>query len=242
MGAHFFFDIKDQIEEDDEKRLERLLRINEIKCENVLQSLGIISFKIDVDGIDFRLLASEFSQPSPQSIFMEDSEYANYRNVMDDPNFPLAPIVNALLPVLALHFNVSGSSLQLDDAFIISYNTQHADTTVRKHTDPSDITVNLCLQADNVQGSSILFYGKKPLSNLTTLPCSCSSSCSFDSTLCFDFTSPTKNSDDALFRVIPKQGFAMFHYGSHPHETLPLFSGQRTNCVLTFCCSKSQQQ
>jgi hypothetical protein len=84
--------------------------------------------------------------------------------------------------------------------------------------DPSDITVNMCLEkTDEVEGSQVLFHGTKKLEN---------SNVDDKSTI-----------DDPTSFLVPQQeGFATIHFGSHPHETLPLLrGGRRTNIILTYC-------
>ena len=54
--------------------------------------------------------------------------------------------------------------LQLDDAFCVHYNMNQADTTGAKHMDPSDITINMCLEKDsNTKGSYVMFHGTRKL-------------------------------------------------------------------------------
>ena len=203
--AHFFPEAASVT--DDEKT-----KVPLIRCPGQLHKRGVIFAA--VENVDRLQLAEEYSKPNPQSVFFEDGEYAQYRNVLEDPAFPLDKICACLGPALS-YFDRSLTDLDLDDAFVIHYNTNHQDTTVKIHTDPSDITVNLCLARESVQGSEILFYGRSELSG--SVPCEC-------------------NDDDKsdIFRVEPIPGSAMVHYGSHPHETLPLRAGQRTNCVITF--------
>merc|ERR1711862_234799 len=71
----------------------------------------------------------------------EDGEYAFYRNTKED-------------------------DVYLDDAFCIQYNMTQDDTTCAKHMDPSDITINMCLEKSNdVIGSEVVFYGTQKLVN-----------------------------------------------------------------------------
>jgi hypothetical protein len=54
--------------------------------------------------------------------------------------------------------------LRLDDAFCIHYNMNQIDTKGAKHVDPSDITINICLEkSSDCQGSYVRFYGTKQL-------------------------------------------------------------------------------
>jgi hypothetical protein len=155
--------------------------------------------------------ADELEQTSPTSLFAEDGEYAQYRNIRDDPDFPFARLLELLEPTLQTHFVDSIDELTLDDAFAIHYNEAHFNTTVAKHTDPSDITVNICLRrTDELEGSEVLFYGTKELRGV-----------------------PASVLSDESFLVEGLQGFATVHWGDHPHETMPLVRGRRTNVVMT---------
>lgn len=212
--AHFFTETASDAELKREARL--------VVCERALLVRGIAIAQ--VEGIDLDALAEEYAQASPQSVFFEDGEYAQYRNVVEDPDFPLAAIVACLEPVLASRFGRDPGSLALDDAFVIHYAMHHSDTTVKKHTDPSDITVNLCLdQSPDFRGSQIVFYGTRHLVGPIQLCSSGVGDC--------DCMRPV---DDAAFCVATRRHHAMVHFGAHPHETLPLEAGTRTNCVLTF--------
>jgi hypothetical protein len=95
---------------------------------------------------------------------------------------------------------------------------EQGDTTGAKHTDPSDITVNMCLlKSDDVLGSQVKFYGVEHLQNAVE---------EADSGI----SSPPKE-----FLVDQEAGYATIHWGHHPHETMPLRRGVRTNIVLTYC-------
>ena len=63
--------------------------------------------------------------------FHEDGEYAFYRNIRDEPDFPFARILNTLKPTLKKYFEIRNveEELRLDDAFCIHYNTDQYDTT-----------------------------------------------------------------------------------------------------------------
>ncbi len=121
--------------------------------------------------------------------------------------------------------------IRLDDAFCVHYNMNQADTTGAKHTDPSDITVNICLEAsDDFQGSQVLFYGTRPLL-LSPLQRQQQEE---EGDTPSSPTSPQEE-DDFQFLVDQIPGFATIHWGAHPHETLALKQGHRTNVVLTYC-------
>ena len=107
--------------------------------------------------------------------------------------------------------------LRLDDAFCVHYNTSQHDSGGAKHMDPSDITVNMCLEKTaDVVGSHVLFYGTQPLKN--------------------NDVEEKKEGDQFRYHVNQVEGIATIHWGHHPHETTPLLDGgRRTNVVLTYC-------
>ena len=111
--------------------------------------------------------------------------------------------------------------LRLDDAFCIQYNMSQDDTTCAKHMDPSDITVNICLEKTmDCVGSQVVFYGRQDLKNIDS-ECNCNDEELAD--------------ENFSFMVDQMEGYATIHWGHHPHMTLPLRNGRRTNIVLTYC-------
>ena len=164
--------------------------------------------------------AKELTQLTPMIMAAQgDSEYAFYRNIMEEPElgFPLHEIlVEEVQAALQTYFGVSKEELRLDDAFVVHYNADQGDTSGAKHMDPSDITINMCIEkSESVEGSEVKFYGGKTLAGVED----------------------NDNIDSNLeFRVPQEEGFATIHFGSHPHETLPLIKGgKRTNIILTYC-------
>jgi hypothetical protein len=166
--------------------------------------------------------ASELSQVTPMIMFGQgDSEYAFYRNIVEEPEleFPLdGALSEEVEEAFWKYFGVKRQEMRLDDAFCVHYNTDQSITSGSKHMDPSDITVNMCIEkTDDVEGSQVLFHGTKKLEN----------SNGDDKDIIDDPTS---------FIVPQEEGFATIHFGSHPHETLPLIKGgRRTNIILTYC-------
>ena len=176
--------------------------------------------------VDAKKWAKEFSQVTPLNISGEgDGEYAFYRNILEETHFPFDAILeegseigNAILR----HFDVVNlrDDIRLDDAFCVHYNMNQDDTSGAKHTDPSDITVNLCLEkADDTGGSHVLFYGRRNLNGARPF---------------------TRNAPER-FLVSQEPGFATIHWGDHPHETMPLLKGMRTNLVFTYCYTDSSR-
>jgi hypothetical protein len=173
-----------------------------------------------------RKWSSQLTQVTPMILASEgDGEYAFYRNILQEPEleFPLDLILKSEIGTAILnHFGLSSlDEIRLDDAFCISYNTSQSDTSGAKHTDPSEITVNMCIEkTDDVQGSQVLFYGTKRLENIETKN---------------ESSNSRSEQKDFRFLVTQEEAWCTIHYGSHPHETMPLESGQRTNIVLTYC-------
>ena len=132
--------------------------------------------------------------------------------------------------------------LQLDDAFCVHYNMDQEDTTGKKHIDPSDITINMCLQkSDETEGSYVLFYGMKKLLNVVDDVDNDKEKeeeevqNNIDDDADNDNDSDKKNRiHDNRFYVSQKPGYATIHFGDHTHETTALHHGSRTNIILTY--------
>lgn len=181
---------------------------------------------MDQDEISY--WAAELSKVTPQILTaVGDGESAFYRNILDEPDFPFESIVgegSKIGNAIMKHFDVANlNEIRLDDAFCVHYNTEQDDTSGARHMDPSDITVNMCLEnMEETEGSQVMFHGTKQLKNDTTT------------------TTARKNDEDDQdenfrFMVPQEAGFATIHWGSHSHETLPLHRGRRTNVILTYC-------
>jgi hypothetical protein len=184
----------------------------------ILLRHGVIRAAIP-ESVDTKKWAAEFSQVTPEIMAGEgDSEYAFYRNILEEPDFPFDAILgesSKIREAILQHFDISNTDeLRLDDAFCVHYNEEQDDTSGAKHIDPSDITINICLEkTDGAQGSHVLFYGTKQLRGASEN----------------DELSPER------FLVSQDPGYATIHWGNHPHETMALKSGKRTNIVMTFC-------
>ncbi len=185
-----------------------------IRDEQELLQCGVCKVPIrPFVALDF--WANELSRVTPMNMAAEDGEYAFYRNILDEPDFPFDAILESDIgKAIQRYFGVSSiDELRLDDAFCVHYNMEQDDTSGAKHTDPSDITVNMCLEkTDDVQGSEVLFHGTKSLQDAHASPVAVEK-----------------------FLVEQEPGFATIHWGAHPHETLALRSGKRTNVILTYC-------
>lgn len=200
-----------------------------IRDDKELLCCGVCRVRIP-NTIDTKKWAAELSQVTPLIAAIEDGEFAFYRNIMEESNFPFHVILQegsdigkALLRYFGLN---SLHKIYLDDAFCVHYNEDQYDTSGARHTDPSDITVNMCLEKmDDTQGSQVLFHGTKPLIKHEQ---------GHDA-----YTA----ADVDKFLVDQEPGFATIHWGAHPHETTPLKQGKRTNIILTYCyrdASKSE--
>jgi hypothetical protein len=204
--------------------------------------------------LDFAYWAAELSQVTPAILAAQgDNEYAFYRNILEDePDFPFDDILrkSQVREAMKRHFNVSISAaavappldeheeehhhnadddVRLDDAFCVHYNTSQDDSSGARHTDPCDITVNICLQAsDYMQGSQVLFHGIQTLSNVP--PWSPQPAVGVEQ-------QDAVSASDFSFLVPQIPGTATIHWGHHPHQTLPITAGSRTNVVMTYCYS-----
>jgi hypothetical protein len=190
-----------------------------------LASYGVLRVKLP-STLDCGKWARELSTVTPQIMAGEgDGEYAFYRNILDEPDFPFSTILTGsdIGNRIVQHFNITSlSEIRLDDAFCVHYNMTQDDTSGAKHVDPSDITVNMCLEkTDDVKDSHVLFYGTQALEGV-----------------------PQNGETEPSFQFMVEQvpGYATIHWGHHPHETMPMTGGgKRTNIVLTYCyCDSSR--
>lgn len=194
------------------------------KLDELLQ-LGIVSHipitSEEIDTPAWKKWAAELSIVSPIIMTAEgDGEYAFYRNILEEPDFPFDSILRnaSIKTALTQYFNIQNlTEIKLDDAFCIHYNMSQKDTSGAKHIDPSDITINLCLdKSDDCRGSQVLFYGTKTLHDI-------------------DDSFTRMSGPPEKFLVNQEMGFATMHWGDHPHETTTLEAGYRTNIILTYC-------
>jgi len=222
---------KQQTENDDQSKTHSFPTIRD---PEQLKKYGIVKAPISAD-FDRSKWAAELSQCTPMNLIAEgDDEYVFYRNILEEPGFPFQDILNSAIgDAISKYFTNDVKDIQkdlrLDDAFCIHYNTTQSDTTCGRHMDPSDITVNLCLESEDVVGSEVLFYGSQNL-------------CLVDNGANEEKKDGEENEqkvDDATsdfqFLVEQEAGFATIHFGGHAHETMPLKSGNRTNIVFTYC-------
>ena len=185
--------------------------------------LGVVFCKTEYaqpsSSLLLKSLVKDLTTISPMNETAEDNEYAFFKNIMDDPAFTciFGVIFRDCRAHLERYFVSNINTIELSDAFVVSYNEQHFDSTVKKHQDPSDITVNLCLErSDDLSGSEVKFYGTKRLKNVATT------------------TAPSSSPLSSTFVVGSRIGFCTIHFGAHPHEVTPLTKGRRTNVILTY--------
>jgi len=200
-----------------------LLSLPIISDEQELLKHGICVCPIPWSDTERHAFAKELSQCTPMNLTAEgDHAHAFYRNILDEPNMPFDSILSSDIgTTMARYFDVAslGTDIRLDDAFCIHYNMTQDDTSGAKHTDPSDITVNMCLETSpDIRGSYVLFHGTQPLMGIA----------------------PSRDHDTTMtnafqFLVEQRPGYATLHWGHHPHETTRLLQGHRTNIVLTYC-------
>jgi hypothetical protein len=50
-----------------------------------------------------------------------------------------------------------------------------------------------------------------------------------------------KDEESFSFLVQQEAGYATIHWGSHPHKTMALQRGKRTNIVITYCYKDSSR-
>ena len=253
---------------------------------------GICRVKLPVE-LDLKRWADELSQVTPMILGFEgDGEYAFYRNIAEEPEFPFdlillggidhessateeskSSVEQTILPLCGLseigrsvlrHFPILpkessklreeedwrtllSEELQLDDAFCVHYNMNQDDTTGKKHMDPSDITVNMCLhKSKDAKGSYVLFHGTKQLRNADPE----SAKGTGDDDFSYrklplrthdDDSRGAGGAEDDRFLVSQEPGYATIHFGDHPHETTSLRNGSRTNVILTYVYTDSNR-
>lgn len=207
-----------------------------VGTEEELLRYGVVSHvpivTDELDAATWQRCAAALSVVTPAIVSAEgDGEYAFYRNILEEPDFPFEALLHrtAIGAMILEYFDVKNlDEIRLDDAFCVHYNMTQSDTSGAKHVDPSDITVNLCIdKSDDCQGSQVLFHGVKPLHTLGHDEA--------EDRISLVTKAPCK------FLVNQEMGYATIHWGEHPHETTVLLAGYRTNIVLTYCYTDSSR-
>jgi len=133
----------------------------EVASDEELLKLGISRVRLPQD-VDWDKWAHLLSRPTLDCLAFEgDNEFALYRNIMDEADFPFNSISNSsIATALVQSFEIdSFDELRLDDAFCMHYSDNQQDTTGKRHRDPSDITVNMCLhKSTDCVGSLVVFH------------------------------------------------------------------------------------
>ena len=104
--------------------------------------------------------------------------------------------------------------------------------------DPSDITINICIEkSTNCCGSHVVFHGKQTLLNENKMVfIHKEKKNTTTTTLSIAGVGEDKEvSSSFTFPVVQEPMYASIHYGHHPHETTKLESGTRTNLIFTYC-------
>jgi hypothetical protein len=193
-----------------------------ITDDDELICYGVVRLPLP-DDLDAEYWAAELSQVTPAILTAQgDGEYAFYRNILEEPDFPLSLWEDCpgICAALERYFGVKTDDLRLDDAFCVHYDDGQDDSGGARHMDPSDLTLNLCLEkSSTVEESHVLFFGTQALANEG---------------------SPRDNTASSprprAFCVPQIPGTLSLHWGCHPHQTLPLKgTGCRTNIVMTLC-------
>jgi hypothetical protein len=126
----------------------------------------------------------------------------------------LTPIVNALFDF------GQPTKYTLYTAHAIVYNaTGEGEKALKCHVDDSDITINLTLHTENLNGNELRFLQTTPYGN----------------DLClrqFERMRVKQNTTSTLTSLTPKPGWCVLHRGNHPHETSLIQSGQRLALIL----------
>jgi hypothetical protein len=129
-----------------------------------------------------------------------------------------------LLPTLLPHirdlFNFGReTNYELYLAQVITYSPgPDGEKSLKLHVDDSDITVNIPLYVEDLEGSEVEFFGATAFGNhhcLTTLA-----------------KHQRKISAVDNFKIVPRQGLCILHRGSHPHQTHPIRAGTRKTLIL----------
>jgi hypothetical protein len=112
------------------------------------------------------------------------------------------------------------STLAIHSAHAIAYGTESTrEQKLKLHVDDSLFTVNVCLGKEGFQGSEIFFTGAKMLA--------------FREGAQLQRRLP-RGTEASEIRVMPVPGRVLLHLGSHPHRTVKISSGERTNWVLWY--------
>lgn len=106
------------------------------------------------------------------------------------------------------------------NAYAIYYNaTGEGEKSLNTHVDDSDITVNITLMKENLDGCEVYF---------TDAP-------DYGNAYCIKNFSKMKQKlqkGSSSYSIKPEVGTCMLHYGNHPHMTSQIQSGKRVSLIL----------
>ena len=137
-----------------------------------------------------------------------------------ETDFPVIPILHSLRHKIRLHFGLDTGDLRVRAAFSVHYAMDpDANRKLKKHTDDSLLTLNLCVHSDDVVGNQVRFFGTKAIA-----------------TNGGGKARPTGFAAAAPpFVDVPIIDTRVcLHWGAHPHETQPLRKGERWNIIMWF--------
>jgi len=107
-----------------------------------------------------------------------------------------------------------GGDLDHVHAFQVEYDAG-GDTSLSKHMDSSEVTLNLCLQTENLAGSTVFFEGVRRFGQ--------------------GWGEPSR------VEVVQKPGVALLHLGQNMHGASELAQGKRSNVIIWMKSRKSRQ-
>lgn len=129
----------------------------------------------------------------------------NYGLVLNELGFK--PAIDGLVerlvaPLAVRYFGTAGQSLADQHSFTIRYEAG-GDRALARHVDSSDVTLNICLEAE-CEGSTLSFFGVRG----------------------------TDSHRRENVAIVHRAGQAVLHVGRHEHQANPLISGTRTNLII----------
>lgn len=122
-----------------------------------------------------------------------------------------------LLPIINNFFNDGiQQKYVIYTAHAILYKSKGmGERSLNLHTDDSDITINITLNTNNLEGNELEFYGSTP----------------YSSSILKKFER-FRLKEDKIIRIQHKIGSCLIHKGNHPHLTRPILNGDRIGLVV----------
>lgn len=130
-------------------------------------------------------------------------------------------IVKTLEPTICMLYNFGKTaSYKIYSAHAIVYDAQYTgEKELVLHTDDSDITVNITLNTEDLEGTEINFMNTTPFMN----------------DYCLRYLEKTRKKLDLqtqFLRIKPRAGWCILHRGDHPHETDRIWKGRRLTLII----------